>query len=161
MRLLNRLRTRLNSGAVVEERRAVSKRRQRGHAVIEIAMLSPWIFFLFAGIVDMGFYAYALISTENAARVAVVYTSTSSTVAADSTGACTYALAELNSMSNVRGVSTCNSLPVQVTASQVTGADGQPASSVSVTYQTITMIPIPGLTGQLTVTRTAQMRLRS
>src|SRR5438128_767679 len=46
------------------------RRRQDGHAVIEIALLAPWIFFLFAGTLDMGFYLSALIATQNAARVA-------------------------------------------------------------------------------------------
>jgi len=137
------------------------KERQRGQAFIEVTLLVPFIFFLFIGVLDMGFYAYALISTENAARVAAMYTSSGSSTAADSAGACTNALAELNSMSNVRGLSSCNALPVQVTASSVAnGADGAPASSVSVTYQTSLMIPIPGLAGQYTVTRTVQMRLK-
>lgn len=43
--------------------------RNRGHAVIEVALLSPWIFFLFVGTLDMGFYTHALIATQNAARV--------------------------------------------------------------------------------------------
>ncbi len=138
-----------------------NKRRHKGQALLEVTFLAPFIFFLFAGVLDMGFYAYALISTENAARVAVMYTSTTTLTADDSAGACTHALAELNSMSNVRGVSGCNALPVQVTASKVVnGADGSAASSVSVTYQTPLMIPIPGLAGQFTVTRTVQMRLR-
>jgi Flp pilus assembly protein TadG len=122
-------------------------------------LLAPWIFFLFVGAVDLGFYSYALISTENAARVAAEYTSTDAATAADSTGACPYVLAELNSMSNVRGLATCTSLPVTVTAAQVAGPDGAAASSVSVTYQTILMIPMPGLSGQFTITRTAEMRL--
>jgi Flp pilus assembly protein TadG len=148
----------VDSGAF-RDRRVRSNRHRCGHAVIEVALLAPWIFFLFVGVVDLGFYNYALISTENAARVAVEYTSASTAKATDSAGACPYVLAELNSMSNVRGLATCDSLPVTVTATQVAGPDGAPSSSVSVTYQTILMIPIPGLTGQVTVTRTAQMRL--
>ena len=155
MRLLNHLR-----------RRAVAlcfhnRSHSRGHAVVEVSLLAPWIFFLFAGVLDLGFYAYALISAENAARVAVEYTSASSTTAVDTTGACNYVLGEMNSMSNIRGLSSCGALPLQVTATKVTGADGAQAASVSVTYQTALMIPIPGLLGQFTVTRTRQMRLRS
>jgi Flp pilus assembly protein TadG len=132
----------------------------RGHAVIEVALLSPWIYFLFMGTLDMGFYAHAIISTQNAARAAVAYTSRSSTTAADSTGACKYALAELKAMSNARTLTTCNSSPLLVTATAVTGVDGSPASSVSVTYKTDKLIPIPGLTNQLNVTRTVQMMLK-
>ena len=54
-----------------------------------------------------------------------------------------------------------HSLPLIVSASLVpVGADGAAASSVSVTYQSPQLIPIPGLMGRLTVTRTAQMRVR-
>jgi hypothetical protein len=125
--------------------------------VIEVALLSPWIFFLFMGILDMGFYTHALIATQNAARTAAAYTSRSKLTAADSAGACRYALTELKAMSNVRNLSSCNSSPLVVTASSVTGADGSPASSVSVTFQSNKLIPIPGLTGQLNITRTVQM----
>ena len=130
---------------------------RRGHAVIEVALLSPWIFFLFMGAFDMGFYTHALIATQNAARAAAAYTSRSSLTAADSAGACRYALAELKAMSNVRNLSSCNSSPLVVTASSVTGTDGSPASSVSVTYKSNKLIPIPGLTGQLNISRTVQM----
>jgi Flp pilus assembly protein TadG len=133
---------------------------QRGHAVIETALLSPWIFLLFAGTFDMGMYGYALSCTQNAARAAAVYTSISNIKAGDTNGACQYALAEMNALPNVRGLGSCNAYPLIVTASAVTGVDGDSASSVSVTYRTPQLIPIPGLTGQMTVTRTVQMRCR-
>lgn len=137
-----------------------ARARQKGHAVLEFSLLAPWLIFLFAGAFDLGFYTYSLICTENAARVAAFYTSSTSGVASDSAGACQHALPELNAMSNVRGLSTCNSLPVIVSAASVTGVDGNPASNVSVTYQSPQLIPIPGVTGQLTVTRTVQMRVK-
>lgn len=135
-------------------------RRRSGHAVIEVALLAPWIFFLFIGAFDMGFYAYSIISVENAARVAALYTSSGQSVDADAAGACRAALAELNSMNNVRGLTSCNALPVIVTASEVTGVDGAIASQVAVTYQTEQLIPFPGLMGRLTLTRVAQMRVK-
>jgi len=135
--------------------------RQKGQAVLELALLSPWIFFLFVGALDMGFYYHALISTENAARVAVSYTSSHAGGSADSAGACPYAIAEMSTLSNMNGVSTCTALPLIVTASSVTGPDGAAASSVSVTYRSITLIPIPYLLPrQMTVTRTVQMRVK-
>lgn len=138
--------------------RFANRRLREGHSVIEMALIAPWLLFLFAGALDMGFYSYAIISTQNAARVAAMHTSSSELAATDTAGACGYALAELNSMPNVRGVTSCDALPVIVTVNQVTGVDGAPASSVSVTYQSVPLIPIPGLMGQLTMTRTAQMR---
>ena len=138
-------------------RRSGKLRGCRGHAVIEVALLSPWIFFLFMGTLDMGFYTHAMIATQNAARAAAAYTSRSALTATDASGACRYALTELKAMSNVRNLKTCNASPLVVTASSVTGADGSPASSVSVTYRSNKMIPIPGLTGRLNITRTVQM----
>lgn len=141
-----------------------SQRRfgKRGHAVVEVVLMAPWIFFLFAGALDMGFYEHALIATQNAARVAAEFTSGASNTAANSTAACQYALDELKTMPNVRSLSSCGASPLVVTASKVTGIDGFKASSVSVTYTSDRLIPIPGLLmGQLTVTRTVQMRLRN
>ena len=140
-----------------------SARCERGHAVMEAALLLPWVLFLFVGAFDLGFYNYSLINTENAARVAAWYTSQSTSTSTDATTACTYALAELSAMPNVgTGVTTCGASPVVVTASQVTGTDGTEASQVTVSYTSPQMIPIPGLLkGQYTFNRTVQMRLVS
>src|SRR5580700_11126102 len=75
--------------------------RRRGSSILEFSLMTPWLIFLFIGAMDWGFYAYALISTEAAARVACLYTSTSSTDATDSTTACTYAIQQLQGMPNV------------------------------------------------------------
>jgi Flp pilus assembly protein TadG len=129
---------------------------------MEAALLVPWLIFLFIGAFDMGFYCYAMISVENAARVAAEYTATSSFTASDASTACTLVLNELASIPNVSGVSACGSLPVKVSAAAVSASDGSAASQVTVQYQSGLFIPIPGLlTGRLTITRVAEMRLRS
>jgi Flp pilus assembly protein TadG len=139
---------------------APAPRGRRGSALIEITLLAPWIFFLFVFVIDMGFYNYSLIAVENAARVAAEYTSASSTTAADSSGACTKVLAELASLPNVSGLTSCSSAPLIVAASSVTGTDGNAATSVTITYRGLQMIPIPGfLVGQLSFQRTVQMRV--
>ena len=135
---------------------------RRGTSAIEFALMMPWFAFLFVGAFDWGFFAHALISTQSAARVAALYTSKGASTAADQATACTLALEELSAAANVPGSGTCTSFPVVVTAAQVTGADNQPASEVTVTYQTLSLIPIPGLLSrQFTFSRTIQMRLRS
>src|SRR6476646_3701085 len=48
-----------------------------GHAVVETALMAPWLFLFFIAIFDFGFYAYAGIVTANAARVAALHTSIS------------------------------------------------------------------------------------
>jgi hypothetical protein len=148
-----------------------------GHAVLELALLVPWVLFLFVGAFDWGFYAWALISTESAARVAAMYTSTSSGTASDSIGACDYAAAELAYAPNIAsstwvnsaslpssstGLATCSGTALTVVAAAVTGPDGSSASQVTVTYQTPLLIQIPGLLpGQISITRSVQMRVRS
>jgi Flp pilus assembly protein TadG len=139
------------------------RRRESGHAVVEVALLAPWIFLLFIGVFDFGFYAYAAIATENAARVAALQTSSGTAVADDATLACTYVLEELRHMPNIKNsVTNCNSSPLVVTAQLIDpGVDGAPASRVTVTYQTIPLFPIPGMMmGQFNLTRIVEMRVK-
>ena len=132
-----------------------------GHAVVEIALMAPWIFFLFVGVLDFGFYAYALISVENAARVAALGAGTSTSAAADQGQACLYVREELSRMPNFSALpATCDALPLAVSVQAFTDADGDDASRVSVAYRTIQLIPIPGLlAGQVTITRSAETKV--
>jgi Flp pilus assembly protein TadG len=151
------------------------KSRPGGHAAVEVALMSPWIFLLFIAVVDFGFYAYALISVENAARVGAFYASSTPGSAQDSAGACQYVLDELRTMPNIgNSVTTCGgSSPVSVTATLAQGSacpegiDTPPpgipvaqCTQVAVTYTTLQMFPLPWLTGQMTVTRIVQARVR-
>jgi Flp pilus assembly protein TadG len=137
------------------------RRRDRGSALIELTLLAPWVLFLFVGILDMGFYSYALISVENATRVAAEYTSQTTSTATDLDTACTMVRKELVNLPNVTNLSSCNATPLTVTATSVTGPDSSNAASVSVTYQGVSLIPIPGLLmGRLNVTRSVQMRIK-
>jgi Flp pilus assembly protein TadG len=131
--------------------------------MLEVSMMLPLVAFLFMGAFDMGYYAYALISVQDAVRVAALYTSTSSTTAADSTTACTYVISELKSLPNIgNSVTSCSGTPLTVTAQAVTGAGTTSATLVSVTYQSSYLFPIPGiLANQFTWTRTAKMPLRN
>jgi len=113
---------------------------------------------------DVGMYWYALISTENAARVVGMYASRSSSVAQSPTLACSYALGEMRDAPGVGSATTCTaSDPVQVTTSYMaSGADGLPAAQVSVTYKSSPLLAVPGMiTGSLTITRTVQFPIRS
>ncbi len=138
-----------------------TNRRRQGSSVIELTLLSPWFLFLFVGIVDLGFFTYSLIAVENAARVAAEYTSQSSTVAADQTRACTLIRSELDSLPGISGSTGCGGAPLTVTAESISGPDGKRATSVSVTYNGLVLIPIPGLlTRQLSFKRNVQMRVK-
>lgn len=144
------------------------RRGRTGSAMIEFCLLMPWYIFLFAGTFDFGFYSYALIATSNAARVSAVYCSASSTTCASNSYVCTnYVLTQLSYMPNIGStVTSCNASPLTVTASYPTPATGcadtYSCTSVTVTYVTPELVPIPGVfPGQLTITKTVQMRLTS
>jgi Flp pilus assembly protein TadG len=137
--------------------------KRRGTNIIEFALLAPWYIFLFVGAIDYGFYSYGLVAAQNAARISAMYCSASSATCSSSTVACGYALDQLRGMPNVgTALSTCSASPLVVTPSVITGIDGASATSVTVTYTSPQMIPIPGvLPGQLTITRTVQMKMQS
>ena len=152
------------------EERTKRRRRSGGNAVIEVTLLMPWFLFLFMGVFDFGFYAYALISTENAARAAALYLSTGYGVAEGGVGdpvpsssaACQIVLGEMRRLPNVgAAVTGCNALPVRVKG-ELLGpdpTDGSWSTRVTVTYQTVQLFPIPGLTGRLTANRAVEMRI--
>ena len=145
-------------------------KRRRGSNIIEFSLLMPWYVFLFVGAFDFGFFSHSLIATQTAASVGATYCATSSTTVTDSTTACGYTLDQLRNLPNVgSGLTTCGTgttvtatAPVAVSASSVSGPDGNTAASVTVVYLTPQLVPIPGvLPGSLTITRTVKMRLRS
>ena len=135
-------------------------RRRSGNSIIELTFMMPWLLFLFVGVFDFGFYAYALIATQNAARAVAIHNSISKTSAngdPDGSG-CQIALFELKTASYGRTMTGCSALPLQVTSTVMKDSNGNDMANVVVTYQSAVLIPIPGLLpGQQTITRTAQM----
>lgn len=144
------------------------RRARRGSSILEASLLCPWIFFIFAGVFDVGTYLNALISTENAARTAGLYYVSSQRTNADKAKACRYVLEILNNQPNMRHAASCMASPTAVSRMSpvalsmtgiASGPDGQPATTVSVTYQSGVLIPIPLLVpSQLTVTRTVEYK---
>lgn len=128
--------------------------------MMEMALLSPWIFFMFIGLFDWGFYAYSLITLETATRSAAVWNSSHATPN-DSATACTIVTNEMQTLINMAGVTTCGTgSAVSVTSQQVTGPDSEAATQVAVTYTTPSLIPIPGiLAKQVTITRVVTMKI--
>ena len=147
---------------ITPAKRRSKRRHTRGNAMLELVLFAPWFMLLFVGALDWGYYSSALISVQAAARSAALYTSGSAGVSNDSATACTIVLGEIRKLPNIgSGVTTCGSNPV-VTATTVTGPDSLSATQVSVTYQSISLIPIPGaLAKQFTVTRIVTMRVRT
>jgi Flp pilus assembly protein TadG len=137
----------------------VTKQTKKGSSVVELAILMPWFVFLFVGILDMGFYNYALISAQSAARTAALYTSTSTVASTDATTACTYIIDQLTSNISLTSATTCDGTgPITLTATSQTGPDGNTSAKVTIQFNTPLLIPIPGiLPANLTITRSVQM----
>ena len=134
--------------------------------MVEVTLLVPWIVFSFVAAFNFGIFAYALISTQNAARSAAMYASQSLTVAQSGsivTQVCPYALGELGDAPGVGGVATCTGAPVTVAVTaRSPGAGNMNTVRVSLTYNTMQLIPLPGLmAGSLSITRTVEMPIRN
>lgn len=140
--------------------RLPDQRSCRGSALVELALTFPMLFFLLLAVVNMGLYCYSLIAVQDAARMVALYAS-SSVGNGNTSGACQYLLSNLSKLPNLSGVTSCSSLPARLTLTSVTGPDSNPAVQVTVSYQTISLVPVYGLPGQLTITRTVEARMRS
>ena len=153
--------------------------KTRGQAIVEVSLMMPWLAFLFVGILDFGFYAYGAISVQNAARAAALRAS-SSQYSFSWANACAAALGELRGLPNMVGVNSCETsaavsdmLPAGLVLTQLNstttphcadcdlGLPSNPTSvQATVTYQTLPMVPIPGLVmGRMTMTRIAESRV--
>jgi Flp pilus assembly protein TadG len=137
-----------------------------GQAVVEVTLLVPWLVLSFVAAFNFGIFAYALISTENAARSAAMYASQSLTVAQSGTivsQVCPYVLGELGDAPGAGSLSSCTSSPVTVSVTARTpGAGNMNTVKVSVTYNTMQMIPLPGLmAGSLAITRQVEVPIRN
>ena len=154
---------RVQAHQMAKETSSKNNAGRRGGAMLELALMSPWVFFLFVGALDCGFYSYQLISVQNAARAAALWAAKDPSTAGDSVGACQQVvLKELQDLPNVgSSMSTCSG-PVTVTATYLnnSGPDGVSATQVTVTYTSYPMIAIPGLlNNQFTFRATSTMRL--
>ena len=145
--------------------------RERGSAIVETALMVPWLFMLFMGILDLGFYSYAAICIQNAARAAAIQGAENNDTTM-TTSVCLAALGELNQLLGTGSVtcpaptSVSTGNPVAMTGTVLTApncADCGPTPTAksyqaAVTYQTIQLVPIPGLMGRMTMTRVAEAR---
>ena len=149
----------------------MSGKLRRGTALIEFCFILPWYVFLFVGAFDYGFYSYSLISTTTAARVAGYYCAKANgACAADDATMCNFAIGQLKNLPNMgTAVTTCAASPLTVTpayyaagANCPDGSAGTGCVTVTVVYDTPSLVPIPGLLpSQLTITKTTTLGLRN
>jgi uncharacterized iron-regulated membrane protein len=137
-------------------------RRRRGHAAIEVSLLAPWILLLFAGLFDFGVYTTSLITVENAARAAALTTSQSEDSATIDAAAvaCGVVRRHSKALSNASNLTNCDSLPLRVATTSFFDSENFRVTRVSVTYQTPQLFALPYMSGRLTMTRQAEMRVR-
>ena len=153
-----------------------SRCHRKGHAIVELSLLAPWLFFLFVGAFDFGFYAYSLISVQNAARLAglksaAVYSNYTTLVSNDPAKAgeqasirqqaCIDVRDELLRMPNYSILpAACDAAPLDVDLDGFLDPEGKPALRLTVAYDTVPLVPIPGLLpGKLTMTRVSEARI--
>jgi len=161
------------------------RKREKGSALVEAALLMPWVWFLFVGILDSGFYTYSAMATQNAVRAVAIQAGNLGGVMT-SAQMCTSARNEMGFLGNVVLMSNCaasqaavsNAAPIWVCAGILTNVSGSacglPAATCAdcgldagarsvqavLTYQSIPLVPIPGiLPEQLQLTRIAEARI--
>ena len=128
--------------------------------MVEVSLLAPWMLLMFAAIFDFGMYSRALIMVENAARAAVLETSMSVDAADDSYLACRVVRSQLKTTANAGKLSSCDAAPLVVSVASGVDSEGFATSRVSVAYNTPPMFALPFMPGKMTLTRTAEMRVK-
>jgi len=135
---------------------------ERGTAAVEVALLLPWIVVSFMAVLDFGFSAYALIATQNAARVAATWGSASTTnkdalTASPSLACGTYALPLFKYAPTP--VTACGTT-LTATPDTTKSIGSIPYVQVAVAY-TVNLLAIPGIMpGSITINRTVTMPVR-
>jgi len=131
--------------------RRISRGRdsRRGAAIVELALLSPFLLFLFVIVVDFGRVFYYSQTVQNAARAGALYlsddVSKASSPYADVTAA-------------ARADATNLSPAPTVSSSTGNDANGNPYVRVTVTWTFNPVMHLPGLPASLNISRTVQMR---
>ncbi|MEO8027366.1 MAG: TadE family protein [Bryobacteraceae bacterium] len=147
-----------------------NRRNQRGNVMVEFALSAPIALMFMTAAFDFGFYAYAFISVENAARSAALRNSGGRESAADQPAACAVAMQELRGLPNIGTLATCGTAPLIVTSVLCDGPgacagsagtpDGAPAAAVTISYTMPSVFRI-AFTGPGVITRTSEMKVRT
>ncbi len=130
--------------------RKVARRRRRGAAAIEMALLAPPLCFMAVATVDFGRVYYASATISNCARNGAIYASDPIYSATSP-----YASVQEATLADAGNVSPTP------TVSSSTGTDsrGDPSVSVTVSCPFTTIMTYPGIPTSTTIARTVQMRV--
>jgi Flp pilus assembly protein TadG len=160
-------------------RRAEIRRPQSGQALLELALMLPFLLLLVVGVVEIGRYAYIGVLVANAAHAGAIYGAQSLGQSGDGPGIQTAALNDFRDNTGDTANLTLTSVSSSyscgcdnggaVTAGICTGTGaatcaagtGHPVVTLTVTA-TGTFNPLfsyPGVSGSITLSRTSTMRV--
>jgi Flp pilus assembly protein TadG len=128
--------------------RPAARGPRRGTAAVELAVLLPFLAFLFVLGLDFARVFYFSITLANCARNGAYYGSQDTTHATDTAGIQAAALADASNLTPSPAVSSTTA----------TDADGNPCVQVTVTYTFRSITHFPGVPVSFTLSRTVQMR---
>ncbi|HLJ92296.1 MAG TPA: TadE/TadG family type IV pilus assembly protein [Gemmataceae bacterium] len=122
---------------------------RRATAAVELAVLLPFLAFIFVAGVDYARVFYYYLTVTNCARSGALYGCASSANSTDTTGIQSAAKAE------------STELAPNLTVKSTTGTDsaGNPFVAVTVSYPFKTIAHFPGIPSSATISRTIQMRV--
>ena len=118
-------------------------------AAVELAVLLPFLVFVFVIGVDFARVFYHCVTLTNCARNGAIYGSADPTHAADTAGIQAAALADATNLSPTP----------TVTSATATDADGHPCVQVTVTYTFQMLTNYVGIPSAFNLSRTVQMRV--
>ena len=124
-------------------------RARRATAAVELALLLPFLMFVFIAGVDFARVFYHCTILTNSARCGALYGSKDPTHAADTAGIQAAALADAGNLSPTPTVSSTTA----------TDTDGNPCVQVTVEYTFQSIIGYAGIPGSVNLSRTVQMRV--
>jgi Flp pilus assembly protein TadG len=125
------------------------RRRRRGIATVEFAVLLPLLAFLFVIGLDFARLFYHYTTVTNCARNGAIYASGDPTKSVDTTGIQAAALADASDLAPAPTVSS-------KTASDATG---NPVVRVTVNWTFHTVTSFPGVPSTVNLSRTVEMRV--
>jgi Flp pilus assembly protein TadG len=126
-----------------------SERARRGAVTVELAVLLPFLIFLFVITVDYARIFYFATTVTNCASVAAIYGSQDPTSANDTSGIITRAQLDAGDLD-----------VTQLNVSSSTDSATSPTTlTVTVSYKFTTITNFPGVPKQTTLTRTVQMNV--
>jgi Flp pilus assembly protein TadG len=130
-------------------RKACAARRRTGVAALELALLAPFLAFLFVAAVDYGRVFYYSVTLENCARAGALY-------ASDPTNA---AFSRYTSVSDAARADATNLSPAPTVTSSGGTDSGQAYVTVTATWTFHTLTNYPGIPSSTTLSRSVRVNV--